>query len=63
MNNEINDIYYNNGHKINLIPVPGLCITCKSYEDEDWEENMLCNLNRFDQKNSVEFICGAYEKI
>jgi hypothetical protein len=65
MNEPISGIYDDDGNKINpnLIPVPGLCITCKSYHVEDWEENMLCNLNRFDQRNSVEFICGAYEKI
>ena len=64
MNNEINGLYDDNGNKINpdLLPVPGLCLTCKSYYLEDWEENILCNLNRYDQRNEKKFICGAYEK-
>jgi len=64
MDEEINGLYDDNGNKINpdLIPVPSLCIICKSYEETDWEENMLCNLNRFDQRNSKDFKCGAYEK-
>ncbi len=65
MNETISGIYDDDGNKINpnLIPVPGLCITCKSYSVEDWEENIFCNLNRFDQRNAKEFLCGAYEKI
>jgi len=63
MNTNINGIYDDNGNKINpaLIPVPGLCILCKSYGMNDWEENLLCNLNRFDQRNYKDFKCGAYE--
>ena len=30
---------------------------------EDWEENLLCNLNRNDQRDSDNFECGSYEKI
>jgi hypothetical protein len=64
MDEEINGIYDDNGNKINadLLPIPGLCITCKSYDVEDWEENLLCNMNRFDQRNEKDFKCGAYEK-
>lgn len=64
MKNEINGIYDDNGNKINLnlIPVPSLCIACKSHDEDDWEENVLCNLNRFDQCGSTEFKCEAFEK-
>ena len=64
MNNEINRIYDDEGNKIDLhsIPVPPLCIICESYDADNWEENLLCNLNRFDQKNSKEFICDAFQK-
>lgn len=64
MNNEFNGIYDDDGNKINpnLFPTPGLCITCKSYDVGDWEENVLCNLNRHDQRNITDFKCGAYVK-
>jgi len=65
MQNEINGIYDDNGNKINpgLMPIPGLCTICKSYHTEDWEENILCNLNRYDQRNEKDFSCGAFEKM
>ena len=43
-------------------PVPGLCLLCKSYDDTDQEENMLCMMNRYDQRNKRDFVCGAYER-
>jgi hypothetical protein len=62
-NNQINGFYDDDGNKINpdILPVPGLCITCRSYETENQEENVLCSLNRYDQHNSLDFICGAYQ--
>ena len=51
------------GTRINpdLIPMPGLCLTCKSY-DAKGQEMMLCILNRNDQKDDEgEFQCEAYE--
>ena len=64
MNEPIDGFYDDDGNKINpnLLPVPGLCITCKSYDTPDWDENVLCTLNRNDQRNSSDFKCGAYEK-
>ena len=52
------------GNKINphSIPVPGLCLLCKSYDDTDPEENMLCMMKRDDQRGEKLFICSAYEK-
>lgn len=44
------------------VPVPSLCIICKSYSIDDPEENFLCMLNRNDQRNDPDFICGAFEK-
>ena len=63
MNQEINGLFDDKGNKINpdLLPVPGLCITCKSYDTDNQEENVLCSLNRHDQRNSPDFLCGAYE--
>ncbi len=42
-----------------LFPKPQLCLSCK--KNEDSSEEMLCNLNRLDQRNSSEFKCFAYE--
>jgi hypothetical protein len=62
---EINGIFNDDGTPVDLdsIPVPALCISCKSYFTDDWEENLLCTMNRNDQKDDDEFICGAYDKL
>ena len=44
-------------------PAPGLCIICKTYSIDDPEENMLCAMNRWDQRNEKEFKCGVFEGI
>ncbi|MBI4647795.1 MAG: hypothetical protein HY738_14700 [Bacteroidia bacterium] len=65
MHEEINGIYDDDGNKINpdLMTVPALCTICKSYHNDDWEENILCSLNRYDQRNDKDFHCGAFEKM
>ena len=45
------------------VPIPGLCVICKKYMDDDPEENFLCMLNRNDQRNDPDFQCGVFEKI
>jgi len=62
---EINGIYNDDGTKVDIqsIPLPGLCVICKSYQTEDWEENLLCQMNRHDQRNDDEFKCGTFENI
>jgi hypothetical protein len=44
-----------------MYPKPGLCLICKKFNDPS--DEMLCNLNRLDQRNEREFKCGAYESI
>jgi len=46
MSDEIHGFYRDDGTKINpeLIPKPGLCITCKK-DDACGEEEILCILN------------------
>lgn len=63
--NDINGLYNDDGSKIDpeSVPVPGLCIVCKKYQIDDWDENVFCLLNRNDQKDSDNFECGAFEKI
>jgi hypothetical protein len=62
MSDEIHGFYRDDGAKINpeLIPKPGLCITCKK-DDAGGEEEILCILNRIDQKDEKHFKCYAYE--
>lgn len=40
------------------IPIPKLCLMCDKMDDE--HEEILCNLNRLDQKDEREFKCGAF---
>jgi len=62
---EINGFYDDNGNKIDpeSIPVPGLCVICKSRYVDDWDENLLCQMNRHDQQNEKDFKCGAFVKM
>ncbi|GHT66467.1 hypothetical protein AGMMS50239_27970 [Bacteroidia bacterium] len=56
-------IYDDEGNKIDIekIPIPALCLTCQSYLTDDWEENILCSMNRADKREEGEkFECGAY---
>jgi hypothetical protein len=60
---EINGFFDDDGNKDNpnLLPKPQLCLSCKSNEDEGWEENLLCQMNRWDQRNSLDFKCCSYQ--
>lgn len=65
MSKEIKGFYDDNGNKVNpdLLPKPQLCLSCKSNVSEDWEEDLLCQMNRYDQRNDKEFKCFAYKAI
>ncbi|MEK6742169.1 MAG: UPF0158 family protein [Nitrospirota bacterium] len=55
--------YFNDdGTEINpdLVPKPGLCLTCKK-DNVGGQEEILCMLTRNDQKGGKVFECGAYE--
>lgn len=62
---EINGFYNDDGTKIDpeTVPVPGLCVICRKHHIDDWDENLLCLMNRHDQRNERDFNCGAFEKI
>ena len=64
MEEEINGFFDDDGKKIDLnnIPKPGLCKLCRRDDWDDWEENLLCAMNRWDQKDEKEFECGMFEK-
>ena len=59
-----NGIYDDDGNKIDrlYIPVPSLCLSCKSFLVGDWEENILCDLTRADWKEEEEFECYAWRE-
>jgi hypothetical protein len=61
--NEIHGFFDDDGYKISseLIKKPSLCLIC--IHDDDPNEELLCNLNRFDQKDEKEFKCFAFKKI
>ena len=55
--------YFNDdGTEINadLVPKPGLCLTCKK-DNTGGKEEILCTLTRNDQKGEENFECGAFE--
>jgi hypothetical protein len=62
VNDEIIEFYDDDGSKINpeLVRKPGLGIICKK-DDARGKEEILCVLNRNDQKGKKDFECDAYE--
>jgi len=62
---KINGMFDDDGYERNpdSIKKPPLCLTCLKNVEPDWEEDLLCNLNRNDQADEKEFICGAFEKL
>lgn len=61
----INGMFDDDGFEIKreIIKMQPLCLTCiKNYSD-DWEENLLCDMNRNEQIDEKEFKCGVYEKL
>jgi hypothetical protein len=60
----INGIFDDDGYEIrrDTIKMQALCLTCIKNNIADWEENLLCDMNRNDQRDEKEFKCGAYEK-
>lgn len=61
----INGMFDDEGYEINpdSIKKPSLCLVCLKNIDPNWEEDLLCNLNRNDQADDNEFKCGAFEKL
>jgi len=59
---EINGIFDDNGNEINttFIKKPSLCLTCQL--DENPNEEMLCVMTRYDQKDDNKFNCFAFKK-
>lgn len=62
---QINGMFDDDGYEIRKksIKMQPLCLTCIKNNSDDWEEELLCNLNRHDQSGEKEFTCGEYEKL
>jgi hypothetical protein len=62
---KINGIFDDDGYEIrrDTIKMQPLCLTCIKNNSDDWEDDILCNLNRADHENEKEFKCGDYEKL
>lgn len=54
--------FYDDGTEFDpeLIPKPEMCLRCRSNLIQDWEEEILCNLTRADQREEKEFRCKAF---
>jgi hypothetical protein len=61
MNNEPDGFHDDEGDRINteLIPKPGLCITCRK-NDMGGEEEILCIMTEIDQQGEGEFFVGEW---
>ena len=58
-----NGIYDDEGNKVDLlsIPTPDLCLSCAKFLIDDWDENLLCDMNRADEREEgEEFMCYAW---
>lgn len=40
------------------LPMPQMCLMCEKKDDPN--EEILCDLNRLDQRNAKEFKCAAF---
>lgn len=59
-------IYNDDGTKVDesLIPVPNLCVICKKHNTNNFMNNILCKLNRNDQRDDLDnFECHNSVKI
>ncbi|MCF8358647.1 MAG: hypothetical protein K9H26_07800 [Prolixibacteraceae bacterium] len=65
LSEKVNGFFNDDGTPIdtNTVPTPNLCMLCKSFYTGDSEENILCILNRNDQRNEPDFKCEAFESI
>ena len=62
MTKSTDGFFNDDGSEINpdLVPKPGLCLTCR--KDDDPTEEILCTLTRNDQRGEDEFRCFAFER-
>ena len=60
----IGGIFDDEGNSIDpaTIPIPGICIMCKTYDTDSWGEEILCMLTRYDAMlEDEEFRCHDFK--
>lgn len=59
---QINGFFDDDGYQINteLLKKPSLCLICVNNDNPN--EEMLCNMTRYDQKDENDFNCFAFKK-
>ncbi|MEB2784247.1 hypothetical protein [Algoriphagus persicinus] len=59
---KIAGFFDDDGYQINsdMIKKPFLCLICRNNDNPD--EEMVCNMTRYDQKDAGEFKCFAFSK-
>ncbi len=62
---EIDGFYDDDGNKVDpgSVPMRSLCAICKKHNIENWEANLQCLMNRYDQRDEPGFKCGAFERM
>ena len=64
---EIRGFFNDNGYEVNpdleTVKKPALCMICFKNYDPGPEDDILCSLNRYDQKDNKDFICNSFEKM
>lgn len=58
--------FYDDGTRIDesKVPMPNKCLGCRKNQSDDWEDDILCKLNRADQVDDLDnFKCGAFEAL
>lgn len=62
---KIKGMFDDDGYEIrrDIVKMQPLCLTCIKNNSDDWENDILCNLNRSDQANEKEFKCYAFKKL
>lgn len=60
---QIHGFFDDDGFEINteLIKKPSLCLTCVNNDNPN--EELLCNMTRYDQRDSDDFMCFAYKNM
>lgn len=59
---QVNGFFDDDGYEIDtdLMKKPSLCLICRKNDDPN--EEMLCNMMRYDQKDEEDFLCAAFVK-
>lgn len=62
---KIKGMFDDDGYEIrrDIVKMQPLYLTCIKNNSDDWENDILCNLNRSDQANEKEFKCYAFKKL